>query len=87
MTAQHFFHKFFQTMSFKRHDRFDVAQACLFLAAKVEEAPASLRAIVATCYRVRRGGKARFPAPRRLSSRRRRSGPARRGSSSPAPFP
>jgi len=58
MTAQHFFHKFFQTMSFKRHDRFDVAQACLFLAAKVEEAPASLRAVVATCYRVRRGGKA-----------------------------
>mmetsp|Transcript_36480 Transcript_36480/g.74125 ORF Transcript_36480/g.74125 Transcript_36480/m.74125 type:complete len:336 (-) Transcript_36480:86-1093(-) len=36
-TAQIFFHYFFARHSFRRHQRFNVAVACLFLAAKVEE--------------------------------------------------
>ena len=53
MTSQHFFHKFYGSESFKRHDRFHVAMACLFLAGKVEEAPARLGKIVQTCEGVR----------------------------------
>jgi len=36
-TAQVFFHFFFAHHSFRRHKRFDVAVACIFLSAKVEE--------------------------------------------------
>jgi hypothetical protein len=34
-TAQFYFHYFFAQHSFKRHSRFNVAIACVFLAAKV----------------------------------------------------
>ncbi|KAH8098061.1 hypothetical protein JL720_983 [Aureococcus anophagefferens] len=49
LTAQHYFQKFYQAESFKAHDRFHVAMACLFLAAKVEESPERLGKLVATC--------------------------------------
>jgi len=39
VTAQLFFHYYFARHSFKRHVRFNVAVAALFLAAKVEECP------------------------------------------------
>ena len=61
MTAQCFFHKFFARESFRRHDRFVVAQACLFLAAKVEESAVSLRSLVRECHGVRYAGKSRAP--------------------------
>ena len=61
MTAQCFFHKFFSRESFRRHDRFVVAQACLFLAAKVEESAVSLRSLVRECHGVRYAGKSRAP--------------------------
>jgi hypothetical protein len=61
MTAQCFFHKFFARESLRRHDRFVVAQACLFLAAKVEESPVSLRQLVGTCHGVRYAGKNQRP--------------------------
>ena len=61
MTAQCFFHKFFARESFRRHDRFVVAQACLFLAAKVEESAVSLRSLVRECHGVRYAGKSRVP--------------------------
>ena len=63
MTAQCFFHKFFARESFKRHDRFVVAQACLFLAAKVEESAVSLKHLAPTCHRVRYGGRANAEPP------------------------
>ncbi|KAH8075901.1 hypothetical protein JL720_10351 [Aureococcus anophagefferens] len=53
LTAQHYFQKFYQAESFKAHDRFHVAMACLFLAAKVEESPERLGKLVATCGAVR----------------------------------
>ena len=53
LTAQHYFQKFYQAESFKAHDRFHVAMACLFLAAKVEESPARLGKLVATYGAVR----------------------------------
>ena len=61
MTAQCFFHNFFARESFRRHDRFVVAQACLFLAAKVEESAVSLRSLVRECHGVRYAGKSRAP--------------------------
>lgn len=35
-TALVYFHKFFMLHSFQKHERFVIASACLFLAAKVE---------------------------------------------------
>ena len=63
MTAQCFFHRFFAKESFRRHDRFVVAQACLFLAAKVEESAVALKHLVPTCHRVRYAGRAGAEAP------------------------
>ena len=36
-TAQVLFHRFFVYQSFKKHDRFIISIACLFLSAKIEE--------------------------------------------------
>eukprot|EP01084_Bolivina_argentea_P251330 421497_1 len=45
-TATIYFQRFFAVHSFKKHNRFIVAQACLFLACKVEEQIIPLRRIV-----------------------------------------
>jgi len=52
-TAQAFFHRFFAQQSFKKHDRFLVVQACLFLASKVEETPQKLQTLLVACHQVK----------------------------------
>ncbi|KAG2491108.1 hypothetical protein HYH03_010552 [Edaphochlamys debaryana] len=46
-------HRFFAVKSMKRNDRFVVATACLFLAAKIEESPRQLRQVIVEVERVR----------------------------------
>ncbi|KAG2423315.1 hypothetical protein HXX76_015462 [Chlamydomonas incerta] len=46
-------HRFFAVKSMKRNDRFLIATACLFLAAKVEEAPRLLKNVIGEVERVR----------------------------------
>ncbi|KAG2447649.1 hypothetical protein HYH02_007567 [Chlamydomonas schloesseri] len=46
-------HRFFAVKSMKRNDRFLIATACLFLAAKVEEAPRLLKNVISEVERVR----------------------------------
>mmetsp|Transcript_32977 Transcript_32977/g.105225 ORF Transcript_32977/g.105225 Transcript_32977/m.105225 type:complete len:333 (-) Transcript_32977:165-1163(-) len=53
MTAQTFLNRFYALQSFLKYDRFVAAQACLFLAAKVEESPTKLHKIVTTARAVR----------------------------------
>lgn len=52
-TAHVFLHRFFARQSFRKHDRFTVAQACVFLAAKVEEHPQKLQKVLLACHEVR----------------------------------
>lgn len=54
-TAQVFFHRFFVRQSFKAHDRFLVASACIFLASKVEEIPRPLKNVVGAYLKLRKG--------------------------------
>ena len=54
MTGQTFLNRFYALQSFARYDRWVAAQACLFLAAKVEEAPTKLYKIVTAAYSVRK---------------------------------
>ena len=54
-TAQVFFHRFFAVKSFQDHDRFLVAQACVFLASKVEEHPQRLQEILLAFHEERHG--------------------------------
>lgn len=53
-TAQVFFHRFFVRQSFKVHDRYMIATACLFLSGKVEETPKRLNEIVRVYYAQRK---------------------------------
>lgn len=53
-TAAVFFQRFFLFHSFESHNRFFMAVACLFLAAKVEEKPLRLRDHITTYFRVRK---------------------------------
>jgi len=55
-TAMVFFHRFFAKHSFAEHDRFEVAVACILLAAKTEEAPKKLSTIIIECHRLKTGG-------------------------------
>lgn len=55
-TASVFFHRFFLFHAFTTHDRFQVAVACLFLAAKVEESAVRLKDIVRRYYEIRHSG-------------------------------
>jgi len=55
-TASVYFHRFFLFHSFTTHDRFTVAVACIFLAAKVEESAIRLKDIVHKYYEVRHHG-------------------------------
>jgi len=61
-TAAVYFHKFYIRRSFKVHLHYDIAAACLYLAAKAEETRKRCAAVVETCYYVRHEKKA--PSPR-----------------------
>jgi len=52
-TAMVFFHRFYAKHSFTVHDRFEVAVACLVLAAKTEESPRKLNAVIDECYKLK----------------------------------
>ena len=55
-TAMVFFHRFYAKHSFKAHDRFEVAVACVLLAAKIEESPKKLMEIITRCLELKKGG-------------------------------
>jgi len=61
-TAAVYFHKFYVRRSFKVHMHYDIAAACLYLAAKAEETRKRCAAVVETCYYVKYEKKA--PNPR-----------------------
>ena len=56
------FQRFYAVHTFQDHDRFEVAVACILLAAKTEESPKKLTSVILECYRLkmksaaRRGG-------------------------------
>lgn len=47
------FHRFYAAHSFTDHDRFEVAVACLVLAAKTEESPRKLTSVISECWRLK----------------------------------
>lgn len=57
-TAMVFFHRFYAKHSFAEHDRFEVAVACLLLAAKTEEAPKKLNTVIDECHKLKYRGMA-----------------------------
>jgi cyclin T len=48
-----FFHRFYSVHSFAEHDRFEVAVACLLLAAKTEECPKKLTTVIQESWRLK----------------------------------
>ena len=52
-TAMVFFHRFYAKHSFAQHDRFEVAVACLLLAAKTEESPKKLMVVLEECQKLK----------------------------------
>lgn len=52
-TAEVFFHRFYAKHSFQSHDRFEVAVACILLAAKTEEAPKKLNVVMEECHKLK----------------------------------
>jgi len=66
-TAQVFFHFFYARHSFKRYKRYDVAVACLFLAAKVEECESPrarhLQSLLVLSHRIWHSAHAKYKAP------------------------
>lgn len=52
-TSMVFFHRFYAVHSFEDHDRFEVAVACILLAAKTEESPKKLNVVIQECYRLK----------------------------------
>ena len=52
-TAEVFLHRFYAKHSFSEHDRFEVAVACILLAAKTEESPKKLTTVIQECHRVK----------------------------------
>lgn len=48
-----FFHRFYAKHSFQKHDRFEVAVACILLAAKTEESPRKVIAVIDECLKLR----------------------------------
>jgi cyclin T len=73
-TALVFFHRFYAKHSFGKHDRFEVAVACILLAAKTEESPRKVVNCLEECHKLR----SRAMAAGRMSSQ---------GSSPSAPNP
>lgn len=52
-TSMVFFHRFYAVHSFETHDRFEVAVACILLAAKTEESPKKLISVIQECFRLK----------------------------------
>jgi hypothetical protein len=52
-TAMVFFHRFYAKYSFSEHDRFEVAVACLVLAAKTEGIRQELNTVIDECYKLK----------------------------------
>ena len=52
-TAMVFFHRFYAKHSFNEHDRFEVAVACIVLAAKTEESPRKLNIVIDECHKLK----------------------------------
>lgn len=52
-TAMVFFQRFYAVHSFADHDRFEVAVACILLAAKTEETPKKLTSIIQECHKLK----------------------------------
>ena len=52
-TALVFFHRFYAKHSFQKHDRFEVAVACILLAAKTEESPRKVVNVIDECHKLR----------------------------------
>ena len=67
MTAQTFLNRFYALQSFRKYDSQVTAQACLFLAAKVEESPTKLHKIVTTSHAVRTGDTSFVPTSKGFS--------------------
>jgi cyclin T len=63
-TALVFFHRFYAKHSFAKHDRFEVACACILLAAKTEESPRKVANVLEECHKLR----SRAMAAGRISS-------------------
>lgn len=63
-TALVFFHRFYAKHSFGKHDRFEVAVACILLAAKTEESPRKVVHVLEECHKLR----SRAMAAGRMSS-------------------
>lgn len=55
-TAMVFFHRFYAKHSFLEHDRFEVAVACIVLAAKTEESPKKLNTVIDESYKLKQRG-------------------------------
>jgi cyclin T len=56
-TAMVFFHRFFAVHSFADHDRFEVAIACILIAAKTEESPRKLAHVIQECWKLKNSSK------------------------------
>lgn len=52
-TAFVLFHRFYVKHSFQDHDRFEVAVACIVLAAKTEETPKKLNLVIEECHKLK----------------------------------
>mmetsp|Transcript_18778 Transcript_18778/g.37661 ORF Transcript_18778/g.37661 Transcript_18778/m.37661 type:complete len:382 (-) Transcript_18778:963-2108(-) len=76
-TSLVFFHRFYAKHSFAEHDRFEVAVACLLLAAKTEESPKKLTNVIQECHRL----KSRAAAQARAAGR----SPGSTGGLTPSP--
>lgn len=55
-TAMVMFHRFYAKHTFQDHDRFEVAVACIVLAAKTEESPKKLNTVILECYKLKMTG-------------------------------
>lgn len=62
-TAMVMFHRFYAKHSFAEHDRFEVAVACVLLAAKTEESPRKLNVVIQECHRLKNRGMAMSGGP------------------------
>ena len=55
-TAMVLFHRFYAQHSFQDHDRFEVAVACILLAAKTEESPRKLKDVLIESHKLKTRG-------------------------------
>lgn len=73
-TAMVFFHRFYAKHSFALHDRFEVAVACLLLAAKTEESPKKLNTVIEESHKLKNRGAAGRTVSRNSSPTRNSDG-------------